>query len=193
MKSEYGVRVSIEKRKRIVIPYRPVIKWIVRLRRSPRAIAGGLALGTFVAFTPTVGVQFAIAIFLATLLGMNRPASLVTIWITNPATIAPVYTFNYWVGKLIWPGPPVGEVYGSFVDLAAKLLSLDVWDFFDQFRTVITPDQKESSSIIGKEFKAGNLISINARKKKRGNTIFPFSFLTSKIENYTLISFTMVS
>jgi uncharacterized protein (DUF2062 family) len=133
-----GVSVLIEKRKRIVIPYRSVIKWIVRLRRSPRAIAGGLALGTFVAFTPTVGVQFAISIFLATLLGMNRPASLVGIWITNPATIAPVYTFNYWVGKFIWPGPPVGEVYRSFVDLAAKLLSLDVWDFFDQFRTVIS-------------------------------------------------------
>jgi len=129
--------VSSEKRKKIVIPYRPVIKWLVRLRRSPRAIAGGLALGTFVAFTPTVGVQFAIVIFLATLLNMNRAAALVTIWITNAATIAPIYTFNYWVGTLIWSGPPVREVYGTFADLAAKLLRFDVWDFFDQFRTVM--------------------------------------------------------
>ena len=67
------------KKKRIVIPYRSVIKWLVRLRRSPRAIAGGFALGTFVAFTPTMGIQFVIVFFLATILNLNRPDSFVTV------------------------------------------------------------------------------------------------------------------
>ena len=123
--------------KRIVIPFRPVIKWLVRLRRSPRAIAGGFALGTFVAITPTMGVQFFIVIFLATLLNLNRPASCVTIWITNIATVAPIYTFNYWVGSFFWHGPAVQEVYRTLLDLTAELMKMDVWDILDQFKVVM--------------------------------------------------------
>jgi uncharacterized protein (DUF2062 family) len=125
------------KSKRIVIPYRSLIKWLVRLRRSPRAISGGFALGTFIAFTPTIGVQFAIVIFLATLLNLNRPAALIAIWITNAATMAPIYTFNYLIGTFVWPGPPVSEVYGTFQQLALTLLRLEVWDMFNQFAEVI--------------------------------------------------------
>jgi uncharacterized protein (DUF2062 family) len=124
------------KKKRIIIPYRSFIKWLVRLRRSPRAIAGGFALGTFVAFTPTMGIQFFIVMFLATILNMNRPAAFVTIWITNIATVAPIYTFNYWVGSLFWEGPSVKEVYRTFMDLTVKLARMDLWDIMDQFRVV---------------------------------------------------------
>ena len=126
------------KKKRIIIPYRPVIKWLVRLRRSPRAIAGGFALGTLVAFTPTVGIQFFIVMFLATILNMNRPAAFVTIWITNVATVTPIYTFNYWVGSLFWEGPSVGEVYRTFMNLTTKLARMDLWDIIDQFNVVMS-------------------------------------------------------
>lgn len=125
------------KTKRVVIPYRSVIKWLVRLRRSPRAISGGFALGTFIAFTPTIGVQFAIVIFLATMLNLNRPSALLAIWITNAATMTPIYTFNYLVGTFIWPGPPVGEVYITFQQLALTLLRLEIWDVFEQFGTIL--------------------------------------------------------
>ena len=124
------------KKKRIIIPYRSFIKWLVRLRRSPRAIAGGFALGTFVAFTPTMGIQIFIVMFLATILNMNRPAAFVTVWITNIATVAPIYTFNYWVGSLFWEGPSVTEVYRTFLDLTAKLARMDLWDIMEQFRVV---------------------------------------------------------
>lgn len=124
-------------KKRIVIPYRSAIKWLVRLRRSPRAISGGLALGTFVAFTPTIGVQFAIVIFLATIFNLNRPAALLTIWITNAATMAPIYTFNYFIGTLFWSGPPVREVYGTFQELAINLLRFEIWDMLEQFKAVL--------------------------------------------------------
>lgn len=126
------------KKKRIIIPYRPVIKWLVRLRRSPRAIAGGFALGTLVAFTPTMGIQFFIVMFLATILNMNRPAAFVTIWITNVATVTPIYTFNYWVGSLFWEGPSVAEVYRTFMNLTAKLAGMNLWDIIDQFKVVMS-------------------------------------------------------
>lgn len=126
-----------KQRGRIIIPYRSVLKWLVRLRRSPRAIAGGFALGAFVAFTPTIGVQFGIALVLATLLNVNRPASFVTIWITNVVTMAPIYTFNYWVGSLFISGPAVSEVYKVFLDLTAKLVKIEIWDMLDQFKVLM--------------------------------------------------------
>lgn len=129
------------KKKRIIIPYRPVIKWLVRLRRSPRAIAGGFALGTLVAFTPTMGIQFFIVMFLATILNMNRPAAFVTIWITNVATVTPIYTFNYWAGSLFWEGPSVAEVYRTFMNLTTKLVRMDLWDIADQFKMVMNLGQ----------------------------------------------------
>jgi hypothetical protein len=124
--------------KRVIIPYRSFFKWLVRLRRSPRSISGGFALGTFIAFTPTIGVQFAIVIFLATLFNLNRPAALLTIWITNAATMAPIYAFNYMIGTFLWAGPPVGEVYETFQQLAINLLHFEFWDMFAQFQSVLS-------------------------------------------------------
>ena len=63
-----------------------ILRSVVRLRGSPRAIAGGLAIGVFVAFMPTRGFQMLFAAFLATLFGANRPAAVLPVWITNPAT-----------------------------------------------------------------------------------------------------------
>lgn len=107
---------------------RPVLRWVLRLRSSPRAIAGGLAVGMFIAFTPTVGIQIILAIIAATICNVNRPAAIAPVWITNPVTIAPIYTFNYWLGAFVWPGPPLGEVKTMFVNLGLALTHLSFWD-----------------------------------------------------------------
>jgi len=126
-----------QKKRRIVIPLRAVFKWLVRLRKSPQAVAGGFALGVFVAFTPTIGFQIVLAIFLATAFNLNRPAALLTVWITNVATMAPIYTFNYWVGSLFLPGPPVAEVYSTFAAIGVQLVKMDFWEFGRQFETML--------------------------------------------------------
>lgn len=148
------------KKKRIIIPYRPVIKWLVRLRRSPQAIAGGFALGTLVAFTPTMGIQFFIVMFLATILNMNRPAAFVTIWITNVATVTPIYTFNYWVGSLFWEGPSVAEVYRTFMNLTAKLARMDLWDIVDQFKVVMNLGQDIIIPLLIGSFIVGTIAAV---------------------------------
>ena len=84
-----------------------------------------------------MGIQFFIVLFLATLLNLNRPASFVAIWISNIATVVPIYTFNYWVGSLFWSGPSVKEVYTILLELTATLWKLDVWDMFEQFEVVM--------------------------------------------------------
>jgi len=110
---------------------RPLLRWILKLRSSPRAIAGGLGVGVFIAFTPTIGIQIFLAIIVATICNVNRPAAIVPVWITNPVTVAPVYSFNYWLGSLIWPGPPLSEVSKMFVDIGRALTHLDFWDIME--------------------------------------------------------------
>ena len=94
-------------------------------------------MGTFIAFTPTVGVQLILAFVIATFFNMNRPAAMIPVWITNPVTVAPIYTFNYWLGLQIWHGPPLSEVSGLFIDIGRTMTSLEFWEIKDQFHAVL--------------------------------------------------------
>ena len=124
-------------KRNLLIRMRPILRWVVKLRSSPRAIAGGLGLGTFIAFTPTVGVQLILAFMIATFFNMNRPAAMVPVWITNPVTVAPIYTFNYWLGSKVLDGPPLSEVSGLFIDIGRTMAHLDFWDVKEQFLAVL--------------------------------------------------------
>jgi hypothetical protein len=56
-----------------------------------RSIAGGLAFGLFIAFTPTIGFQMSMAVIGAILLKVNLPIAIAACWLTNPLTIAGVH------------------------------------------------------------------------------------------------------
>ncbi len=124
-------------RRNLLFRIRPVLRWIVKLRSSPRAIAGGFGLGTFIAFTPTIGVQLILAVVIATFFNLNRPAAMIPVWITNPITVAPIYTFNYWLGSKVWHGPPLAEVSELFVDIGRTMARLEFWDIKEQFLAVL--------------------------------------------------------
>lgn len=61
-------------------------------------ISGGLALGLFVAFTPTIPFQMTISALCAIWLRVNLPMALAACWVTNPMTIFPVYKTAYKLG-----------------------------------------------------------------------------------------------
>lgn len=124
-------------RRNLLLRLRPMLRWLIKLRSSPRAIAGGLGVGTLIAFTPTFGVQIILAVVCATLFNLNRPAAIVPVWITNPVTIAPIYTFNYWIGIKVWSGPPLAEVSGLFIDIGQTMTRLEFWNIKDQFLAVL--------------------------------------------------------
>ncbi len=126
---------STSSNKRIFLRLRPVLRWLVRFRGSPEAIAGGFGLGVFVAFTPTVGAQIIIAIVLATALNLSRASAVIPVWLTNPVTIPLIFTFNYWVGSLIWEGPAVADVYKRMLKITTTLATLDIWEIRDQMKT----------------------------------------------------------
>ena len=84
----------------------------IRMRGTPREISLGLALGLFVGFSPTMGVQIAIAVFLASLLKWNKLAAAIGVQITNPLTAPVIYGFTYWIGaKLIGLQKPLNVTF----------------------------------------------------------------------------------
>lgn len=70
----------------------------LKIRGRPREIALGLALGIFIGMTPSMGIQTAIAVFLAALFKWNKFSAATGVWITNPLTAPFIYSFNYLIG-----------------------------------------------------------------------------------------------
>ncbi|MDH3976414.1 MAG: DUF2062 domain-containing protein [Deltaproteobacteria bacterium] len=77
----------------------------IRLRGSAEEVARGMALGVFIGMTPTMGIQMPIALFFAMILRENKIAALIGVWISNPMTVIPIYTFNFKMGKYLLGTP----------------------------------------------------------------------------------------
>lgn len=77
-----------------------------------RSVAGGAALGLFIGFLPVPGQMF-IAAALAIFCRVNLPFAAMSVWITNPLTIAPMFYFAYKLGAWILQ-VPVGQLAFSF-------------------------------------------------------------------------------
>lgn len=87
---------------------RTVLRYILMLDDTPHSIALGTAIGMFVGLTPTVGIQMLLVVLVAALtrpfFQFNRVAALVTVYISNPVTMVPLYWFLYCVGKFFVGG-----------------------------------------------------------------------------------------
>jgi len=84
--------------RRFVRVRRFVARNILHTNDPPHALALGLALGMFVALTPTVGFQMLMVVALASLFKANRIVGIPVVWISNPATFVPIYYPSYRVG-----------------------------------------------------------------------------------------------
>jgi hypothetical protein len=82
----------------------------VRLLRSPGApgeVAGGMALGLFIAVLPILGLQLPLALLIAEALRrlthwrLSRVAAATGVWLNNPVTAAPLYGLCYVIGRPI--------------------------------------------------------------------------------------------
>jgi uncharacterized protein (DUF2062 family) len=73
----------------------------VSWRTDSRSIAGGLALGLFIAFTPSIPFQMLLAACGAIYFRVNLPIALAACWVTNPLTAVPIYTAAWRLGKYV--------------------------------------------------------------------------------------------
>ncbi|WP_166831266.1 DUF2062 domain-containing protein [Thalassoroseus pseudoceratinae] len=95
-------------------------KWVLRvlsLNDTPHAKALGMAIGVFIAMTPTVGLQIVIVLTLALLTGrlfyFNKPAALLMVYVSNPLTILPIYWTDYKIGTLFFKGNLTREMLAN--------------------------------------------------------------------------------
>ena len=75
-----------------------LIQKLLFVNDTPRSKAGGVALGTFVAFIPVVGLQMPISFAAATLVGVNPTIAAAMACLTNPVTAPIAYYVEYRVG-----------------------------------------------------------------------------------------------
>ena len=85
-----------------------LVTYVLGLNDTAHQIALGVAVGAFWGMTPTVGAQMVIVLacyyLFKPLFHFNVKAALVTVYISNPVTMLPIYWFDYEVGRLLVGG-----------------------------------------------------------------------------------------
>lgn len=79
-------------------------KRITRITASPHAVAAGLAVGVFAAFTPFFGFHLILAIVLAYLIAGNVAAAALGTALANPLTIPFIWGGTYELGRIMVDG-----------------------------------------------------------------------------------------
>jgi uncharacterized protein (DUF2062 family) len=86
---------------------RVLVRNVLHADDPPHRLALGVAIGLFVAFTPTIGFQSVMVVALAWMFGANKLVGLPLVWISNPATFIPIYYPCYRLGRWVLGGEPV--------------------------------------------------------------------------------------
>lgn len=77
-----------------------------------KSVSAGLAIGIFIALTPTIGVQIPLIILAALLLRVNIPVAIAASWVTNPLTAPVIYPLQYRLGLWLSGAPDPNELAG---------------------------------------------------------------------------------
>lgn len=78
--------------------FRDRLRAILTLKDSPHRLAMAFAVGVFIGMSPLLGLHTVIGIVFAWVFRLNRLVTITGVFITNPWTIVPIYTFCIWVG-----------------------------------------------------------------------------------------------
>ncbi len=77
---------------------RDKIKLVLEVRDTPHRISIAFAAGIFIGMSPLFGIHTLLGLLVAYVFRLNKLATIVGVYITNPWTIIPIYTFSTWVG-----------------------------------------------------------------------------------------------
>lgn len=81
---------------------------------TPHQIALGVAVATWVAFLPLIGIQTILSVSLAAALRANKAVCFPIVWITNPLTAAPIYGMLWKLGSWL-TGSKDHQAYKRFI------------------------------------------------------------------------------
>ena len=71
---------------------------ILSIKDSPHRLAAAFAMGVFIGMSPLLGFHTILGIAAAWLFRLNRIVTITGVFVTNPWTIVPIYTFSAYIG-----------------------------------------------------------------------------------------------
>ncbi len=78
--------------------FRDRLREILTIKDSPHRLAVAFAVGVFIGMSPLLGLHTVLGIIFAWAFNLNRIVTITGVFVTNPWTIVPIYTFSTWVG-----------------------------------------------------------------------------------------------
>jgi uncharacterized protein len=109
-----------------------VFRKILQIDDTPESIAKGVALGIFIAMTPTVGLQMILVVIVHSFAKANRMAGIVMCYLSNPATMLPIYWADYQVGRLLLGQPAIPrETFNKIFALEGPNLLMQLKSFVE--------------------------------------------------------------
>lgn len=71
---------------------------MLKLGDTPHRLSLAFAVGVFIGMSPLLGVHTVLGILVAYIFRLNKLATVIGVYITNPWTIIPIYTFSIFIG-----------------------------------------------------------------------------------------------
>ena len=81
--------------------YRYFFLKLIRQKNSPKNLAMSACASFILAFFIPIGFQLVAAFLVALATKLNKFVLFSLIWVTNPVTIIPLYTFYFYLGSLL--------------------------------------------------------------------------------------------
>lgn len=140
------IRILLWPRRSFSRSLRYMGKRIMRITASPHAIAAGLAVGVFSAFTPFFGFHVVIAIVLAYFLAGNLAAAAIGTTFANPLTLPFIWGATYELGRFMINGGSVSNA--TSLNLGRALETMQ----FSEIWTPLIKPMLFGSSVLGMAF-----------------------------------------
>lgn len=80
---------------------------LLNIDETPERTALAFAVGTFIAFSPLLGLHMILAGFLLIATRLNRVALMAGVFIGNPWTLGPIVVASWAIGRLLVGSPPI--------------------------------------------------------------------------------------
>lgn len=81
--------------------FRERLRGILTVKESPRKTAATFSIGVFVGISPLIGLHTLMGLALAQIFRLNRLVMLSGVYVTNPWSVVPIYTFCIWTGAML--------------------------------------------------------------------------------------------
>ena len=147
---------------------------ILRLRGEPEKVAGGMAIGVAIGFTPTIPLHLVLGVFIAFLLGKSKLAAALGGQIANPFFLPFIYILDYRLGQEITGAGGPSLVSADFS--ASYVLNLG-WEIY--YPLLVGGIVVGSLSVIPTYFMTKKIVLLYRERRRRRLEKIDFSSKTT--------------